>query len=244
MRQGIIFMAALAAATGAEAKAVKIVRNSSALEFSYAWPAEAAAIPALNRWLQADADKIFRREAAAAKSDFQGSQKNNYPFHQHEIQMTWTTAGQSVRLLSLDGAFYGFTGGAHGLGSSAALLWDRARAAKIDIQQMLTAGQSWTGAIRQPFCLLLNRERAERRQEPIKPGDMFTDCPAYKELTVLIADKNSNKLFDHVQVTADPYVAGPYVEGPYVIDLPITAAMIARLKPEFRASFEAQRPVQ
>jgi hypothetical protein len=29
-----------------------------------------------------------------------------------------------------------------------------------------------------------------------------------------------------------------------VIDLPITAAMIARLKPEFRASFEAQRPVQ
>jgi hypothetical protein len=73
---------------------------------------------------------------------------------------------------------------------------------------------------------------------------MFNDCPAYKEVTVVIADKNSNGRFDHVQVTADPYVAGPYVEGSYDIDLPITAAMIARLKPEYRASFEAQPPVQ
>jgi hypothetical protein len=240
----MILALALVTASGADAKAVKIVRNSSPLEFSYAWSAQAAAIPALNRWMQTDADKIFKREAAAARSDFQNSKKSNYPFHQHEIQMAWETAGQSTRLLSLDGSFYGFTGGAHGLGSSSALLWDSARNAKIDIQQLLAVGQTWTGAIRQPFCVLLNRERAKRREEPIKPGGMFTECPAYKELTVLIADKNSNNRFDHVQVTADPYVAGPYVEGPYVIDLPITAAMIDRLKPEFRPSFEPQRPVQ
>ena len=57
---------------------------------------------------------------------------------------------------------------------------------------------------------------------------MFGNCPEYKELTVIIVDKNGNGRFDHIQAIADAYVAGPYVEGPYEIDLPITAAMIAR----------------
>jgi hypothetical protein len=158
--------------------------------------------------------------------------------------MSWETAGQSGRLLSLEGSFWGFTGGAHGNGSTTALLWDRARNVRIDLQQILIAGQSWTGAIRQPFCVLLDRERVKRRGGPLEQGGMFSGCPAYKEVTVVIADKNGNGRFDHIQVTADPYVAGPYVEGSYDIELPITAAMIARLKPEYRSSFEAQPPVQ
>ena len=50
--------------------------------------------------------------------------------------------------------------------------------------------------------------------------------------------------FDHVAVTADAYVAGPYAEGAYTITLPLTAAMLARLKPAYRAGFEPQPPVQ
>jgi hypothetical protein len=41
---------------------------------------------------------------------------------------------------------------------------------------------------------------------------------------------------------ADPYVAGPYAEGDYDISLPVTAEVIAALKPAYRSSFEAQRP--
>ena len=244
MRTVLALACLIATASAADARAVKIVRNSSSLEFSYAWPAQAAAIPTLNRWMQADANKIFKREAASAASDARQSKKSNYPFHKHDIQMTWEAAGQSARLLSLEGSFWGFTGGAHGNGSITALLWDRTGNTRIELQQLLTAGQSWTSAIRQPFCVLLDRERVKRRRAPLEKGGMFSGCPAYKEVTVLIADKNGNGRFEHVQVTADPYVAGPYVEGAYDIDLPITAAMIARLKPEYRASFEAQRPVQ
>jgi hypothetical protein len=233
-----------AAASPANATSVKIVRNTSTLKFSYAWSTEAAAIPALRRWMQADAEKIFKREAASATSDARQADKSNYPFHQHEIQMSWETAGQSARLLSLEGSFWGFTGGAHGNGSTTALLWDRVRNVRSDIQKLLIAGQSWIGAIRQPFCILLDRERIKRRGGPLEKGGMFSGCPAYTEVTVVIADKNGNGRFDHIQVTADPYVAGPYVEGSYDIELPITAAMIARVKAEYRFSFEAQPPVQ
>src|SRR5690349_11597822 len=192
MSKARVLACLVATASAGDAQAAKIVRNSASLEFSYAWPAQAAAIPALNRWMRADADKIFRREAASAASDARQAKKSNYPFHQHDIQMSWETAGQSPRLLSLEGSFWGFTGGAHGNGSTTALLWDRARNVRIDLQQLLAAGQSWTGAIRQPFCVLLDRERVKRRGGPLEKGGMFSGCPAYREVTVVIADKNGN----------------------------------------------------
>jgi len=72
---------------------------------------------------------------------------------------------------------------------------------------------------------------------------MFGECPKYEELTVLLADADKNGRFDRIKVVADQYVAGPYAEGPYEISLPITAAMIDRLKPEYRPSFEPKPPV-
>ena len=61
----------------------------------------------------------------------------------------------------------------HGLGGSGSLIWDRVMKREIGIQDMLLPGASWTNAIRQPFCVLLNREREKRREEPVKPDDMF-----------------------------------------------------------------------
>ena len=82
------------------------------------------------------------------------------------------------------------------------------------------------------------------RADGLRRGEIFGDCPEVKELTLTLEDKDHDRRFDHVRVTADQYVAGPYAEGPYVISLPITATMISRLKPEYRGSFEPQPPVQ
>ncbi len=73
---------------------------------------------------------------------------------------------------------------------------------------------------------------------------MFGNCPAYDEVTVRLQDSDGNGRFDQIAVTADQYVAGPYAEGPYDISLPITDAMIDRLKPEYRPSFEPRPPVK
>jgi hypothetical protein len=223
---------------------VAITSATPDLDFRYLWSSEAQAVPALAQRFRADAatrkaemlrmakaEKAFRREAKLVWNGLQFSRD-------------WSTLGQSPALLSLVSTTSAYTGGAHPNTNSKALLWDRRANREIPIAALLQAGKSWDGAIRQPFCVLLDRERAKRRQEPITGDSWASQCPALKELTVALADQNRNGRFDHVTVIADAYVAGAYAEGPYTISLPLTAAMLARLKPAYRAAFEPQPPVQ
>ncbi len=212
--------------------------------FKYDWPAEAAAIPQLVARFTKDMEKAKAELISGAKEDREERGRRGYDYHPHETQVSYETAGQSDRLLSLESSVYGFTGGAHGSSGSGSLLWDRKLARELTVSDLLQPGTSWTGAIRQPFCTLLNREREKRRGEPVQPDDLFGDCPKYHDVTVLLSDEDSNGRFDHIHVIADQYVAGPYAEGPYEILLPITAAMIERLKPEYRPSFEPRPPVK
>jgi Deacetylase PdaC len=226
------------------AKAVKVSEENDLYEFEYGWSAEAAAVPRLDARFRKDMEEAKAELTSGAKEDRDERTKQGYDYHPHATHMSYETAGQSERLLSLGSTVYGFTGGAHGSSGSGSLLWDRQLSREIALQDLLQPGQSWTGAIRQPFCVLLNREREKRREEPVEPDDLFGNCPELKELTVLLSDGDKNGRFDHVTVTADQYVAGPYAEGPYDISLPITAKMVERLKPEYSSSFEPKPPVR
>ncbi|GAA4008066.1 PdaC/SigV domain-containing protein [Sphingomonas humi] len=224
---------------------VSIASETRDLDFEYNWSAEAEAVPALSRRFRADAVRqrqAMNRMAVAEKkarremgtSDWNGLQ----------FSRSVETAGQSGKLLSLVTSTSSYTGGAHPNGRTSALLWDRKLSRETNYSALLLAGQRWDGALRLPFCVLLDRERAKRRGETVVNGEWPSQCPEMKELTIALADHDRNGRFDHADLTADSYVAGPYAEGPYEISLPITATMVQRLKPEFRASFEAQPPVQ
>ncbi|WP_426267493.1 hypothetical protein [Sphingomonas sp. LHG3443-2] len=223
---------------------VAITSATPDLDFRYVWSNEAQAVPALSRRFRADAatrkaemlrmaaaEKAFRRKA---KLDWNGLQ----------FSREWQTPGQSAALLSLVSTTSAYTGGAHPNTNTKALLWDRRANREITTAALLQSGKSWDGAIRHPFCVLLDRERAKRRQGPVNGDNWASQCPALKELTVALVDQNRNGRFDHVAVAADAYVAGPYAEGAYTITLPLTAAMLTRLKPAYRAGFEPQPPVQ
>ena len=225
------------------ANAVTVSEEDDLYEFEYGWPAEAAAVPELDARFRKDMQKAKAELISGAKEDRDERAKQGYDYHPHATQMSYETAGQSERLLSLESMVYGFTGGAHGSTGSGSLLWDRQSAKELSLQDLLQQGQTWTGAIRQPFCVLLNREREKRREEPVKPDELFGNCPEMKELTALLADTDKNGRFDHVKIIADQYVAGPYAEGQYEIALPITAKMIERLKPEYASSFEPKPPI-
>jgi hypothetical protein len=212
--------------------------------FKYSWSAEAAAVPQLVDRFTKDMEQVKAETISGAREDREERVRQGYDYHPHETQVSYETAGQSERLLSFESSVYGFSGGAHGSSGSGSLLWDRKLAREVSVSDLLRPGTSWTGAIRQPFCILLDREREKRRGEPVKPDDLFGDCPKYQDLTVLLSDEDKNGLFDHIHVIADQYVAGPYAEGPYEIPLPITAAMIERLKADYRASFEPRPPVK
>jgi len=223
---------------------VTVQGKTATLEFSYKWSAEAAAVPALDRRFRTDAANQRRKLAAMAAQDRRERLKNKMEWPApYSFERKWTTAGQTARLLSLSSQTYVFSGGAHGNTNTQPLLWDRRLGREIALDNLLLRSGWWDGAIRKPFCTLLKRERAKRLQEPVT-NDIFSQCPPLKDVSLTLADTNRNGRLDHVLVTADPYVAGSYAEGIYEISLPLTAAMLARVRPDYRASFEPQPPVQ
>ncbi len=226
------------------AKAFSVSEENELYEFEYGWSAEAAAVPQLDARFRKDMAKAKTELTSGATEDRDERAKQGFDFHPYATHLSYETAGQSERLLSLEMSVYGFTGGAHGSTGSGTILWDRKLAEEVALQDLLQAGTSWAAAIRQPFCILLDREREKRRGEPVKSDDMFGNCPELKDVTTLLSDTDKDGRFDQVTVIADQYVAGPYAEGPYEIALPITARMIERLKPEYAASFEPRPPVR
>lgn len=215
----------------------KVVRNTSALEFSYVWPAEAVAIPALDLKLYADAKANLTKAQKYAREDPRAGKERDFG---HYYSMTWSSAGQSARLLSLEGAWETYTGGAHPAHGSKSLLWDRNKNRAIDVGALFMKSSSFPAITRISYCKTLNAERLQRRDEEKMDGP-FDQCPKYEELTIAPFDNDDNGRFDRIHFVADEYVAGPYVEGPYETPLPVTAQLIAALKPEYRSSFEIYR---
>ena len=57
----------------------------------------------------------------------------------------------------------------------------------------------------------------------------------------MILGSSNGKAFDRIGILVAPYEAGPYAEGDYEITLPVTDAVIAAVKPEYRPSFASRR---
>lgn len=238
--KSIIALALLLTAAAPTPRAVKIERDSATLGFSFSWPAQAAAIPALNRRLRAATEKAWREARANVVVDQKLAREQERPFNPQSYAMSWTAAGQSQRLLSLKSELYTFTGGAHPNSEYGALLWDRAAGGEIAVDSLFAAAGGFAAMTRKKYCAALNAERLKRRQGVEFDGE-FGDCPKYEELAISPTDDDKDGRFDKLDFVASPYVAGAYVEGEYVVSLPATPALIAALKPAYRASFEAQR---
>ena len=139
----------LAAASGPH----KVVRNAGGLEFSYVWPAEAVAIPALDLKLYTDAKANLAKAQKYASEDERLRTSKSSDFG-HYYSMTWSSAGQSSRLLSLEGTFETYTGGAHPAHGSEALLWDRRLNRAIDVAALFVKSSSFPAG-----CLLQGARR-------------------------------------------------------------------------------------
>ena len=107
------------------AEPFKLAEENELIDFSYSYPAEAAAIPALAQQLQGDMARIKAEAIGFATEDRDSAAEMPRPFHGHYLHKGWTSAGDSPRLLSLVATTESFTGGAHGNSGFSALLWDR-----------------------------------------------------------------------------------------------------------------------
>ncbi|MDX3900256.1 MAG: DUF4163 domain-containing protein [Sphingobium sp.] len=219
------------------AKAFERSEKTDLLEFIYAYPAQAAAIPALAAKF-GEAMETGRADALRmARDDSRSAKQAGYPFRAHSLETRWTVAADTPRFLSLQSETYVFTGGAHGMTGHDALLWDKARGRETSMAAVMTSPAAFAAAIHAGFCDRLDRARAEKRGQPVVRGDDdFTQCiDPMKE--VLVPTSKEGKLIDAVTVVIGPYSAGPYAEGSYRIALPVDAAMRNAIKTEYQDGF-------
>lgn len=241
MKRGLLPVALAAVlAAPADARPVKIERNSPTLEFSYEWSAEAAAVPALDRRFRTDADKALREAQGNALEDQAFARRQKRDFNPHFFSRSWSTLGQSRRLLSLEGATGTFTGGAHPNSGAGSLLWDRVLKREVTLASLFLRPGSFSSLTRSTYCRKLDTERRKRRQGEKLGGD-FDECPPFRDLAIMPADADRDGRFERIRLVASPYVAGPYAEGEYEIDVPVTRQLMAAMKPVYRGSFEPQR---
>lgn len=230
-------LAAMALAAGVTAQQRGATQD---YKFTYSYPTQAARIPALRSWLEADKAKLRASIAGDAAEGRRAARRNGFPFNQYEAQKSWKVVTDTPRFLSLSGDVYSFTGGAHGNPGSLALVWDKAAGRRLDPKAMFVSVAALQAAVTQPYCAKLNAERTARRGTPPSGDDMFGKCPGIGDLTVLLGSSDRNRI-DRIGFIADPYVAGPYAEGAYEVTLPVTPAVLRAVNPAYRASFAIGR---
>ena len=240
MKLGVIVLAAVAVIAAAGSPH-KVVRKTVALDFSYDWSSEAAGIPTLDTQFYKDAKAKLAEALKNAAEDQALARQQKRDFSQHFYSMDWTTAGQTPRLLSLQGENGTFEGGAHPNTSYDAMLWDRRTNRSVSISTLFSRPVAFPATTRGIYCKRLDAERSKRRDGEKLDLPEFNQCPRYSDLAIAPLDSNKNGRFDRIDFVASPYVAGPYVEGEYEILVPVTPEFIAALKPDYRGSFEPQR---
>jgi hypothetical protein len=216
----------------------KIDDENDLIDFEYSYPAAAGAIPALRAWLDAD---LARRKAdlvAQAKEGRADAKANDYPFHAYGYWAEWKVVADLPDWLSLSEDVSVYTGGAHPNHGFDALLWDKRAGVKRDPTDLFVSKPALSRAIRTDFCRQLDRERLKKRDG--EKLDMFSDCIDPLESTLILGSSN-HRSFDRIGILVAPYAAGPYVEGDYEVTLPVAPAVLAAVKPEFRAAFSLRR---
>ena len=230
-----------AAPAAPAATARKVEEKSDILDLSYAWPAEAAAIPGLNKQLDEELGRDRVEAQATAKDDKASRGEGGTDFFAHSYSKEWRVAGNTPRLLSVIGEVSTFTGGAHPNSDYDGIIWDRQADREVPLTDLFANAAGVMKTLSDRYCKGLDAARTEKRGEalPPSPDDFMTACPPLADQTVVAADTNGNGRFDTLQIWLAPSVAGPYAEGGYQVDLKADAATLAALKPEYRASFES-----
>lgn len=231
---------AAATAPAATARAEKI--ENDLYIFDYAWPAAASAIPPLAAELEADLARQRDELAREAAEDRKARGGEGFPYHQHSRSISWQVVTQIPGWLSLSSSGAGYSGGAHGITWFGSLLWDRTANRRREVADLFTSPAALSAAIRRPFCAALDRERAKRRGAPVDrtSGDPFDECIDPAKSTVILGSSDRRQ-FDRIGVLIGPYEAGPYAEGEYEVTVPVTAAVIAAVRPEYRSAFRVGR---
>ena len=231
-----------APAAAAAVKAVAVAASNPLYEFDYAYPAQAAAIPALGKWLDADLAKQRAELVKNARIGQAEAKRSGFDYHPYSHATQWAVVTDLPGWLSLSAQRYEYAGGAHGNPWRDALVWDKAAGRRLKASDLFASPAAVSAAIRAPFCAALDQQRAAKRGGAANAaaGDPFTACIDPVASTLILGSAD-NAHFTRIGVLVGPYEAGPYSEGNYEVTLPVTAAVLGAVKPQYRNAFAAAR---
>ncbi|WP_421848715.1 PdaC/SigV domain-containing protein [Novosphingobium sp.] len=223
------------------AAARKVNEKTDLYEFTYSYPAAAAAIPALRDWLEADLARTKAGLASDAGEARKDAKAEGFPFNAYTASSQWQVVTDLPGWLSLSTLVGSYTGGAHPNYGFDTILWDKAANQKRTATDLFASKAALKAAVLKAFCVQLQRERAKKRagEEVGDPVGEFNKCIDPTDQTVILGSKGHTG-FDRIGFLISPYAAGPYAEGSYEVTLPVTAAVVAAAKPEYKAAFVAQ----
>lgn len=225
----------------ANATASNVQEKSDLMEFAYSYPLEAAQIPRLAEWL--DNDRATKRDALIAESrrDQALAKKEGFPYRAHSHLQKWQRVTDTPRFLSLSSEIDTYTGGAHGMTNFDTLIWDRNSGEKRAPLDLFTSGSAFDAAIRDDFCTAIKRAKAAKGiQPPDEPDGVFAKCPPASAQTVWLGSSDGRHI-DRMTIAIAPYEIGAYAEGDYRINVPVTAKLVAVVRPDYARDFRAGR---
>ena len=204
-----------------------VAAQPDADEFEHSYPPAARAIPALNARFDREAATLRTRFLADARQHKVEAARDKRTHHGWHMVRSWSVVADTPRFLSLSLETYQFSGGAHGTNGFGALVWDRKAGRAITPLSFFTSPAALNAAMRRPFCDALDRQRAAKREQPVRRGvGLFDDCVDPTKSTLILGSAN-RRTFDRVGVLLGSYEGGPYVDGTYDVTVPITTAVLA-----------------
>jgi len=223
----------------ADARSVK--EENDLYEFEYSYPAAAASIPALKALLDKDLDARKAELLKMAKEGRAEAKKSDFPYNPYSRTVQWEVVTDLPGWLSMSTIVGEYFGGAHPNYVFETLLWDRTTNRRYDPADLFISPAALDKAIRAPFCAELDRQRAKKREgwEPSGEIPEFSGCIAPTEQTIILGSSHG-KAFNRIGVLVPPYAAGPYAEGDYDVTVPVTDAVLATVKQEYRPLFSVR----
>ncbi|HEY6916138.1 MAG TPA: DUF4163 domain-containing protein [Allosphingosinicella sp.] len=238
-RAGKVQASAAAAKPASAAKAVLVEKKTPLYTFTYGWPALAAAIPALDAQLRKDMTEVETSTRETATEDRKAAKEGGYPFNGHSYNKVWKSLGNSPRLLSLYAKNEVYSGGAHGNSFYNTILWDKTANQAVALFDLFANKGRASALIGARYCPNLDEERAKRRGEtlPLEGKGWLVECPTLENFEIAPVDADGNGRFERLRILVPPYEAGSYAEGSYEVDVTMSVALKALLKPEYRSAF-------
>lgn len=208
-------------------------------QFRYTWPAEVAAVPALVRRFTAERADLLAEQKVDFAEGLKWADPEGCFGCNRDLSRDWSVTADTGRFMVLSGSLYIYSGGAHGNTGFEALVWDRKAKKAFDSRRLFRSKAALQAALGEGWCAGLKAERRARMGEEASATieeDGIFPCPPIAELQLYPASSDGQR-FDRIDLLAAAYVAGSYAEGVYEVTLPVTPAVLAAVRPQYKAAF-------